>query len=87
MVAACPHTGESVPWARVRRPLAQSPTAQPHQEGVTETSVSAGMGSERPAGQRAGSNWGRVATHPRHSVEIGDPDREGAGANRTVTSG
>ncbi len=47
MVAACPHTGESVPGARVSRWEAQSPAAQPRQEGVTETWVSVEMGPSK----------------------------------------
>ncbi len=35
--------------------------AQPCQEGVAETQFLLGWGVERPAGQRAGSNRGRVA--------------------------
>ena len=46
MVAACPQTRESVPWARSRWE-AQSPAAQPHQEGVTETLVSVEMGASK----------------------------------------
>jgi hypothetical protein len=39
---------------------AQSPTAKPRQEGVAETSVSAGMGSRETGGPAGGSSWGRV---------------------------
>ena len=46
MVAACTQTRESVPWARSGWE-AQSPAAQPHQEGVTETWVSVEMGASK----------------------------------------
>jgi hypothetical protein len=49
---------------------AQSPAAKPHQEGVAETWVSAGMGGERPEGQRAGSNWGRVQPFPAQTQRV-----------------
>jgi hypothetical protein len=47
MVAASPQTRESVPWARDSRWEAQSPTAKPHQEGITETWVSVEMGASK----------------------------------------
>jgi hypothetical protein len=79
MIAACPQTRESVPWARDSRWEAQSPTAQPHQEGVTETSVSVEMGAsktvppastrEETSSRKAKKSSGREDTRDRYGAK------------------
>jgi hypothetical protein len=64
MVAACQPTWESVPRAWRPPTAAQSPWREPHQEGVTETSVSVEMGASKtvpPASTReeTSSLWER----------------------------
>ena len=69
MVAACTQTRESVPWARSGWE-AQSPRRSPHQEGVTETSVSVEMGASKtvpPASTREETSSLQSKTDPRIS--------------------
>ena len=57
MIAACPQTRESVPWARASRWEAQFPRRQPHQEALRNLG-SAVMGS-RETGPEGGLEPGK----------------------------
>lgn len=64
MVAACPHNGESVPWARAAGGRHSLPRRSRIKEGVTETLVSVEMGASKtvpPASIREETSSLRIA--------------------------